>query len=80
MILFKDTEKQTQIIQTICHLLNNDELSLAKYLSTIYAIPDSEFYVKITIFSDLKLITTIIVTIIPLIISIIQLTIEINKI
>ena len=73
IILYKGKEERNQIIESICESLENDKFSLAEYLTSIHTIPDSEFYVKTSIFGGLKLIGAIVAGAIPIIISIITL-------
>lgn len=79
IILYKDTNQQLEIINSICILLEGDRLKLARYLSSFQKVPDSELYIKESIFQQLKVIGVFLAAAIPIIISIIQLTIEILK-
>lgn len=72
IILYKDKEERNQIIESICISLETEKLNLAKYLASIYIIPDSEFYVKASILEELKLIGVILAAAIPIIISLIE--------
>ena len=80
IILYKDTNQQLEIIKSICASLEGDRLKLARYLSSLQKIPDSEFYVKTSIFEELKLIGAILVAIIPILISSITLLKELGYI
>ena len=70
-ILYKNKEERNKIIKSICQSLETDKLALANYLASIYPIPESEFYVKASIFEELKLIGATLATAIPIIISLI---------
>jgi hypothetical protein len=69
IIYYKDTKERNQIIGLICGCLEDEKLKLAKYLSSIYQIPDSKFYVREPFAQRMKLIGTILATMIPIIIS-----------
>lgn len=79
IILYKDINQQWEIIKSICTTLDGDRLKLAQYLSSLLKIPDSDFYIKKSLFQHLKIIGAFLAAAIPIIISIIQLIIEINK-
>jgi len=72
IILLKEDDERDQIISEICKFLNTDKMSLARYLSSLYKVPDSKFYSKESLFQQLKLPGTIVVAAVPIIISIIQ--------
>jgi hypothetical protein len=70
IIMFKDTNQQVEIIKLICVKLQGDRLDLARYLSTLQKIPDSEFFIKESLFQQLKVIGALLAAAIPIIISI----------
>jgi hypothetical protein len=72
IILYKNVEERSKIINSICDSLEGDKLGLAKYLSSIHKVPDSEFYIQETFLQQLKPIGVILATAIPIIISIIS--------
>ena len=72
IILYKDKNQQIEIMESICAALEEDRLKLARYLSSLQKIPDSEFYVKESLFQQLKIIGVFLVAAIPIIISIIH--------
>jgi len=72
IILYQDTNQQIQIIESICASLEGDRLKLAKYLSSLQKIPDSEFYIKESLFQQLKIIGVFLAAAVPVIISIIH--------
>jgi hypothetical protein len=76
IILYKGVEERSQILNNICNSLEGEKLSLAKYLSSIDNVPDSKFYAKESLIQELKIIGVILVTAIPIIISIIQLILK----
>lgn len=53
VILWKDKEIKNQIIKKICESLDYDKFGLANCLFSIYNAPDSEFYIKESIFHKL---------------------------
>jgi hypothetical protein len=74
IIYYKDSNERNQIIESICGCLESENniyriLKLAKYLSSIYLIPGSKFYVKESFAQRLKWIAAILATTIPIIIS-----------
>jgi hypothetical protein len=71
IILSKETNQQSEIIESICASLEGDKLKLARYLSTIQNIPDSEFYIKVSLFEQLKPIGAFLAAVITIIISMI---------
>jgi hypothetical protein len=73
IILYKNDEERSEIIKTICKKLEGDKLDLAKYLSSIYGVPDSEFYTQETFLQRLKPIGIILATSIPILVSVVQL-------
>ena len=76
IILYKDTNQQIEIIESICASLEGDSLKLARYLSSLQKIPDSEFYIKESLFQQLRIIGVFLAAAIPIIISIIQFTLN----
>ena len=72
IILSKETNQQIEIIRSICASLEGDRLKLARYLSSLQKIPDSEFYIKESLFQQLKTVGAFLVAVITIIISIIQ--------
>ena len=72
IILHKDTNQQFEIIKSICASLEGDRLQLARYLSSIQKTPDSEFYIKESLFQQFKIIGVFLAAAIPIIISIIN--------
>jgi hypothetical protein len=72
IILSKETNQQIEIIESICASLEGDRLKLARYLSSLQKIPDSEFYIKVSLFEQLKTIGAFLAAVITIIISIIQ--------
>ena len=40
--LYADNEEKDEIIRSICKSLDGDRLSLARYLSTLYNVPEKE--------------------------------------
>lgn len=73
IILYKNPEERNQIINSICESLEGDRLSLAKYLSSIHKVPDSEFYIQESFLQQLKPIGIFLATAIPIIISMVAL-------
>jgi hypothetical protein len=69
IILYKNAEERSQIINSICDSLEGDKLSLANYLSSIHKVPESEFYIQETFLQQLKPVGVILATAIPIIIS-----------
>jgi hypothetical protein len=72
IILYKDKEERSQIIQSICQSLESGNLNLARYLASIYTISESDFYVNVSIFEELKLIGATLAVVIPIIITVID--------
>ena len=70
IILYMDKKERNEILQTICMAIENDKLHLAKVLSSIYKISNSEFFTKKSLFKSLKIIGSILATAIPIIISV----------
>ena len=70
IILSKETNQQIEIIESICASLEGDKLKLARYLSSLQKIPDSEFYIKVSLFEQLKPIGAFLAAVITIIISI----------
>jgi hypothetical protein len=60
------------MIKSICESLKGDRLSLARYLSSVYQVPETEFFVDESIVQKLKTVGTILVAAIPIVISIIR--------
>lgn len=50
IILSKETNQQIEIIESICASLEGDRLKLARYLSSLQKISDSDFYIKESLF------------------------------
>jgi hypothetical protein len=71
IILSRETNQQIEIIESICVSLEGDKLKLARYLFLLQNIPDSEFYIKVSLFEQLKPIGAFLGAIITIIISII---------
>ena len=71
IILSKETNQQIEIIESICASLEGDKLKLARYLSSLQNIPDSKFYIKVSLFEQLKPIGAFLAAVITIIISII---------
>jgi hypothetical protein len=72
LILNKQNNERNQILNNICNMLEKDRLDLGVYLKSLYNVPESEFYVKESLIKTLKVIGTIIVTAVPIVVSIIQ--------
>jgi hypothetical protein len=74
-ILMADTKEKNQMINSICESLEleDDKLKLAKYLSSTYKVPETDFFVSESIVQRLKVIGTFFAAAIPIIISIVQL-------
>jgi hypothetical protein len=72
IILNKQNNERNQTLNNICNTLENDRLNLGLYLKSLYNVSEEEFYVKEPLIKKLKVIGTIIVTAVPIIISIIQ--------
>lgn len=70
--LYADDEEKNQIIKSICESLEGDRLKLARYLSSVYKVPETEFFVSESITQKLEKVGTLLVVAIPIIISIIQ--------
>jgi hypothetical protein len=73
LIMFADEQEKNRIIKSICDSLETNRLKLARFLSTIYKVPESELFVKESLFQQLKVVGGFLVVSIPLVISIIQL-------
>jgi hypothetical protein len=73
-ILMADTKEKNQMIKSICESLEGDKLKLARYLSSVYKVPETEFFAGESIVQKLKIVGTILASTIPIIISIISLT------
>jgi len=71
IILSKEANQQIEIIESICASLEGERLKLARYLSSLQKIPDSEFYIKVSLFEQLKTIAAFLVAVITIVISII---------
>lgn len=74
-ILLADTEEKNQMIKPICESLEQegDKLKLAKYLSSAYKVPETDFFANESIVQRLKVVGTFFAAAIPIIISIAQL-------
>ena len=72
IVLSKDIEERDQITKAICNSLQGNKFNLAKYLSSLQQIPNSEFYIKESLIQELKAIGVFLAAAIPIIISIIQ--------
>ena len=72
LILNKQNNERNQTLNNICNMLEKDRLDLGVYLKSLYNVPESEFYVKESLIKTLKVIGTIIVTAVPIVVSIIQ--------
>jgi hypothetical protein len=72
IILYKTTEERSKILNQLCKSVEGDKLDLAKYLSSIHKVLESEFYIRETFLQQLKPIGVILATAIPIIISIIS--------
>jgi hypothetical protein len=68
-----DMKEKNQIIKSVCESLEVDRLGLARYLSNVYKIPESEFFVEESIIQKLKPVGTFFAAAIPIIVSIIAL-------
>jgi hypothetical protein len=68
-----DMKEKNQIIKSVCESLEGDRLGLARYLSNVYKIPESEFFVEESIIQKLKPVGTFFAAAIPIIVSIIAL-------
>ena len=72
-ILYADEVERNRIINSICESLgDNNRLELARFLSTIYKIPESELFVKEQLLQKLKVVGAFLAGAIPIVISIIQ--------
>lgn len=71
IILSKEINQQNEIIESICTSLEGDKLKLARYLSTIQNIPDSEYYIKVSLFEQLKPIGAFLAAVTTIVISMI---------
>jgi hypothetical protein len=80
-ILLADTKEKDQMIKPICESLEQvgDKLKLAKYLSSTYKVPETDFFVNESIVQRLKVVGTFFAAAIPIIISIIQLMLRSSK-
>ena len=71
--LVADIKEKNQIIKSVCDSLEGDSLKLARYLSSVFKVPETEFFVGESISQKLKTAGAILVSTIPIIISIIAL-------
>jgi hypothetical protein len=77
--VFAEIAEKREIIKSVCESVEADDLNttnilkLAKYLSTLSKIPETELFVETTPVQKLKLTGTILVAVIPIIISAIEL-------
>jgi hypothetical protein len=62
-----------QLINAICDSLGGNRLTLARFLSTIYEVPESELFVKEQLLQKLKVVGALLAAAIPIGISIVQL-------
>jgi hypothetical protein len=72
-ILYVDERERNRIINAICESLGRNRLKLARFLSTIYEVPESELFVKEQLLQKLKVVGALLAAAIPIGISIVQL-------
>ena len=72
LIMYSDEEEKNRIIKSICDSLENNRMKLARFLSTIYKVPESDLFVKESLFQQLKVVGGFLAAAIPIVISIIQ--------
>jgi hypothetical protein len=77
--VFAEIAEKREIVKSVCESVETEDLNttnilkLAKYLSTLSKIPETELFVETTPVQKLKLTGTILVAVIPIIISAIEL-------
>ena len=73
--LSAETQEKYEVENLVCKSLEGDRLELARYIATVYNVPEADLFVNESLVERLrlKLIGTIIATAIPIAISIIQL-------
>ena len=79
-ILYLDEQERNTIIKSMCESLEADRLKLARFLSTIFKVPESELFVKEQLLQKLKVVGTIVAAAVPIIISRIQIIPAIKQI
>ncbi len=74
LLVYADSKKKDEIINSICECLSNDKLKLATYLAALYEVPYTEdFFIKQSLLQKLKEVGAFLAAAIPIFISIIQL-------
>lgn len=71
---YANTAEKNDMLQSVCESLEStDRLKLARYLSTLSKIPDTELFLIESPLEKLKIIGTFLAAAIPIVISVIQL-------
>jgi hypothetical protein len=71
--LAAEIKEKNQIIKSVCESLEGDRLGLARYLSNVYKVPETEFFVGESDIQKMKPVGTFLAAAIPIIVSIIVL-------
>jgi len=72
--VYADTTEKREIINRVCESIEaSDRLKIARYLSSLSKIPETELFVSEASLERLKIIGTILAATIPIIISAIEL-------
>jgi hypothetical protein len=71
LITYADTSEKDRIMKTICDSLYGNRLELARFLSTVYKVPEVELFSKESLFQELKAVGSVLVVAVPIAISII---------
>jgi hypothetical protein len=71
--LAAEKKEKNQIIKSVCESLEGDRLGLARYLSNVYKVPETEFFVAESNIQKLKPVGTFLAAAIPILVSIIAL-------
>jgi hypothetical protein len=71
--LAAEIKEKNQIIKSVCESLEGDRLGLARYLSSVYKVPETEFFIEESNIQKMKPVGTFLAATIPIIVSIITL-------
>jgi hypothetical protein len=74
--LMADTKEKNEIIKLVCESLEGDSLKLARFLSSVYKLPETDFFVGESIPHKLIMIGTIFASASPIIISLVSLLLK----
>jgi hypothetical protein len=76
LILYATEEEKNKVINSVCDSLEANRFKLARLLSRIHKVPESELFVRLSLLQQLKAVGALLVVAIPIVISVIQSVIQ----